>query len=69
MDTLGSEKLPRITVVRKVETNEESGNTSQNVTVYDDNSPVFAEPEIPAWLDKAEKDLQIGNHVVHQTSK
>ena len=69
MDSLDGENLPRITIVKKVENKEGSDTPSENVTVFDDNSPMTDNPELPAWLDKAEKDLQIGNHVVHQRSK
>ncbi|MCR5337074.1 MAG: hypothetical protein K6E75_00815 [Lachnospiraceae bacterium] len=69
MDSLDGENLPRITIVKKVENAEGSDAPSENVTVYDDNSPLIDNPELPAWLDQAEKDLQVGNHVVHQRSK
>ncbi len=69
MDSLDGENMPRITIVKKVENTGGSNTPSENVTVYDDNSPMTDNPELPAWLDQAEKDLQIGNHVVHQRSE
>ena len=50
----------RITVV-----NESGGETddvtfSKSTFVYEEGDPIPAEPDLPAWLEKAEKDLKIG---------
>ncbi|MBO4337512.1 MAG: hypothetical protein J5842_05520 [Lachnospiraceae bacterium] len=53
----------RITVIREEEAGSEESESSENVFVYNEDDPIVQEPDLPEWLEKAEKQLGIGDHI------